>query len=148
MFTIDYFHFLHTSQTISLSCTCSSDQNLIYVTSWKDRQIFFPSFFATSTSAELVTTELDGRNVPGSLPNAPLFIGFTRKTTARALWVSAWFARVWLYCSVSCNYDYLISNLVWLVLSSNSSHCFPEDFLPETLPLGPLLEATKEKHQK
>lgn len=80
--TIENFHFLHTSQTISLSCTCSSDQNFRCGTSWKDRQIFFPSFFSTSTSAEVVMTELDGRNVPGSLPNAPLFIGFTRKTTA------------------------------------------------------------------
>lgn len=81
--------------------------------------------------------------MPGSLPNAPLFIGFPRKTaaSARALWVCAWFARAWLHCLVLYNYNYLISNLVWLVLSS--SHCFPEDFLPETLLLGPLLEATK-----
>lgn len=83
--------------------------------------------------------------MPGSLPNASLFIGFTRKTAASAgaLWARAWFARAWLHCLVSYNYDYLISNLVWLVLSSNSSHCFPEDFLPETLLLGLLLEATK-----
>lgn len=49
---------LYTPATISLSCT--SDQNLRCVTSWEDRQIFFSPFFSTSTSAEVVTTELDG----------------------------------------------------------------------------------------
>lgn len=105
-----------------------------------------PFLFFYLHFAEVVTTELDRRNVPGSLPNAVLFTGFTRKTaaSARALWVHAWFARAWLHCLVWCNYHYLISNLVWLVPSSNSSHCFPEDFLPESLLLlWPLLEATK-----
>lgn len=47
----------------------------------------------------------------------------------------------WLHSLVLCN-D-LTTNLAWLAPSSNSSHCFPEDFLPETLLLRPLVEAMK-----
>lgn len=49
----------------------------------------------------------------------------------------------WFHSLAQCNYNYLISNLVWQALSSNSSHCFPEDFLPQTFLLGSLAGAMK-----